>query len=220
MAPGIRTGSSSDDESNDGGEYCTCRGPDDHRMMVYCDGGCNDWYHCSCVGIEEADAKELLDRFICPKCKTDTLFTTWKRFCRYGNVGKFTKDPNLCRKAARVSDDPPSKYCSDAHKDMFWVWVRDHLARKDDEPAVPGGRLSVGEVGWILKQCKTIEEIQALGKKPKLPINEGADPSKSQSSSPCPTHMTDHIRQSSRTRLSQGRRCRPALQDHGPTRRD
>ena len=173
-----RTGPSSDDESNDGGEYCICRGPDDHRMMVYCDGGCNDWYHCSCVKINEADAKELLDRFICPKCKTDKLTTTWKRYCRYGNVGKWMKDPNACRKAARVSDLPPSMYCTDAHRDEFWKWVRKNLARQDNEPAVPGGRLSAGEVGWILKQVKNVDELHALGKKPKLPVKEGADPSK------------------------------------------
>jgi COMPASS component SPP1 len=84
-----------------------------------------------------------------------------------------------CRKAARVSDNPPSKYCSDEHRDAFWVFVRYHLCRQDDEPS-RGGRLNVGEVGWILSQCKSVEEIHALGQKPKLPVKDGADSSRCQ----------------------------------------
>ena len=193
-----RTGPSSEDESNDGGEYCICRGPDDHRMMVYCDGGCNDWYHCSCVKINEADAKELLDRFICPKCKTDKLTTTWKRYCRYGNVGKWTKDQNTCRNAARVSDVPPSMYCSDEHRDQFWIWIRENLARKEHELAVPGGRLSASEVGWMLKQVKNVEALHSLGKKPKLPVKDGADPGKLDISTLVHCEKANYVRTSSR----------------------
>lgn len=161
----------SDSESNDGGEYCICRGPDDHRMMVYCDGGCEDWYHCSCVGIDEDDAKELLDRFICPKChKEGELFTTWKRMCRCNNV------PTIqCRKAARVAMDPPSKYCSDECAYLFWKFVSS-MVRKDDAPSI-GGALNFKEVGQLLKEAPTAEEFHKLGQKPRLPVKEGADPS-------------------------------------------
>ena len=164
----LKNAVSSDDESNDGGEYCICRGPDDHRMMVCCEGGCEDWYHCSCVGIDEDDAKELLDRFICPKCKTEALFTTWKRMCRYFNVAN-------CRKAARVTDDPPSKYCSDEHRTLFWLHFKS-LLRQDDEPSM-GGALNIYEAGSILKQSKTADRLHDMGKKPKLPLKEGADSS-------------------------------------------
>jgi COMPASS component SPP1 len=161
----------SDSESNDGGEYCICRGPDDHRMMVYCDGGCEDWYHCSCVGIDEDDAKELLDRFICPKChKEGVLFTTWKRMCRCNNV------PTIkCRKAARVAMEPPSKYCSDECAHLFWTYVASRV-RKDDAPSI-GGALNYKEVGQLLAEAPTAEEFHKLGQKPRLPVREGADPS-------------------------------------------
>lgn len=144
--------------------------------MVYCEGGCEDWYHCSCLKIDETDAKELLDRFICPKCETDTLFTTWKRMCRFLNVGLYLGHPYPCRKAARVSAVPPSKYCSDIHRGAFWEFVRDSLTRQDEEPS-RGGRLSAGEVGWLLNQDLSVPQFHALGSKPRL-LPPSVDPSK------------------------------------------
>jgi COMPASS component SPP1 len=129
-------------------------------MMVYCEGGCDDWYHCSCVGIDEEDAKELLDRFICPKCKVPgKAFTTYKPMCRYYNVGVALKE-TPCRKAARVTSDPPSKYCSDEHRTAFFEYVHT-LARQDNEPS-KGGTLNVGEVAAILKQVKNMDEFRTL----------------------------------------------------------
>ncbi|TVY38786.1 Set1 complex component [Lachnellula subtilissima] len=168
---------SSDSESNDGGEYCVCRGPDDHRMMVNCEGGCNEWYHCSCIGMDVEDAKELLDRYICPKCKSAELFTTWKRMCRYNNVGEHLNLRDPCRRAARVTEDPPSKYCSDEHRLAFMEFIRDHMARQDNAPSM-GGKLNVQEVAEILTHVKSNAELQSLGKKPRLPIPEGADPTR------------------------------------------
>lgn len=170
QAPRPTNAVASDSESNDGGEYCICRGPDDHRMMVFCDGGCEDWYHCSCVGIDENDAKELLDRFICPKCKTEGLSTTWKRMCRCYNV------PTMgCRKAARVTSEPPSKYCSDEHAKAFWEFVASKV-RKDDAPST-GGALNFDEVGKLLAACENADDFHKLGQKPRLPRKEDADPS-------------------------------------------
>lgn len=176
LAPTGRTGPSSEDDSNDGGEYCICRGPDDHRMMVNCEGGCNEWYHCSCLNMNEVDAKELLDRYICDNCMTAEKFTTWKRMCRYYCVGIWTDDPNPCRKAARVGDDLPSKYCSVEHKNAFFKYFANDHVRHDDEPS-RGGRLNAGEVGWLLSQVMTADELHHLGEKPKLPVKEGGDPS-------------------------------------------
>jgi COMPASS component SPP1 len=140
-------------------------------MMVYCEGGCKDWYHCSCVNIDENDAHELLDRFICPKCsQKDVLFTTWKRMCRVNNV------PTIkCRKAARVAMDPPSKYCSDECAHKFWEFVASKV-RKDDAPSI-GGALNFKEVGQLLAEAPTAAEFHKLGQKPRLPVKEGADPS-------------------------------------------
>ncbi|CAG8954265.1 hypothetical protein HYFRA_00005885 [Hymenoscyphus fraxineus] len=174
QTPVPKTNNASDSDSNDGGEYCVCRGPDDHRMMVNCEGGCDEWYHCSCINMVVEDAKELLDRYICPRCQTDELFTTWKRMCRYNNVGEWMDWDHPCRKAARVTEDPPSKYCSDEHRDEFWRFVRDNLARTDQAPSM-GGRLNVQEVADILDHCKDNSQLQNLGKKPRLPIPEGYD---------------------------------------------
>jgi hypothetical protein len=41
-------GESEDDNAN----YCICRKPDDHNLMIGCDGPCGDWYHTKCVNME------------------------------------------------------------------------------------------------------------------------------------------------------------------------
>ncbi|KIX02031.1 uncharacterized protein Z518_07970 [Rhinocladiella mackenziei CBS 650.93] len=97
--------------SNDDGEvFCICRKGDNHTWMIACDGGCDEWFHGNCVNIRERDG-ELIDKYICPNCTKPGLQTTWKRMCR-------RKD---CRKPARVTQDPPSKYCSDVCGRMFFV---------------------------------------------------------------------------------------------------
>ncbi|KAL6244954.1 COMPASS (complex proteins associated with Set1p) component [Rhinocladiella similis] len=97
--------------SNDDGEiFCICRKGDNHTWMIACDGGCEEWFHGNCVNIRERDG-DLIDKYICPRCAKPGLQTTWKRMCR-------RKD---CRKPARVMQDPPSKYCSDACGRMFFV---------------------------------------------------------------------------------------------------
>ncbi|KAM9258083.1 histone lysine demethylase PHF8-like, partial [Morus bassanus] len=48
--------------------YCLCRLPYDvTRFMIECDG-CQDWFHGSCVGVEEEAAAEI-DLYHCPKCE-------------------------------------------------------------------------------------------------------------------------------------------------------
>lgn len=47
--------------------YCLCRLPYDvTRFMIECDG-CQDWFHGSCVGVEEEAAAEI-DLYHCPQC--------------------------------------------------------------------------------------------------------------------------------------------------------
>ncbi|XP_065509370.1 LOW QUALITY PROTEIN: histone lysine demethylase PHF8 [Caloenas nicobarica] len=47
--------------------YCLCRLPYDvTRFMIECDG-CQDWFHGSCVGVEEEAAADI-DLFHCPTC--------------------------------------------------------------------------------------------------------------------------------------------------------
>lgn len=135
-------------------------------MMVYCEGGCEDWYHCSCVGIDEEDAKELLDRFICPKCTIpDQAYTTFKPMCRYHNVGVFLGKP-ACRKAAQATKDPPSKYCSLEHGLAWARFILKALHPDSDLPAIPGGNLTPANLRAILGESLT--KFQALGEKPRV----------------------------------------------------
>lgn len=47
-----------------GDVFCVCRKPDNHRWMIACDGGCNDWYHGDCVKVSEQEGR-LIDKYIC-----------------------------------------------------------------------------------------------------------------------------------------------------------
>ena len=158
------------DESRDGKLYCVCRRPDDHRLMIEC-VGCKDWYHPPCMDILESDVRSgLVDTFVCPDCRTPERFTTYRRMCRYYNINQ------SCRIPARVGDDPPSKYCSDEHRLAFFRALQT-MMRKDDKPSM-GGALSAQEFGALLKAAPTAAQFHALGQKPRLPVKEGADPSK------------------------------------------
>lgn len=150
--------------------YCICRRPDDHRLMIEC-VHCKDWYHPTCMDIAESDVRSgLVDTFVCTKCKTEERFTTFRRICRNYNIDQ------SCRMPARVSDDPPSKYCSDEHRDAFWKYVHS-LVRNDDEPS-KGGALNRSEVAALLEAAPTAAQFHALGSKPRVPVPEGADPSR------------------------------------------
>lgn len=65
-----RSSSPIDPEEDDGEEdedaalFCVCRKPDDHTVMIACDGPCQDWFHGRCVGIDEKDGN-LIDKYIC-----------------------------------------------------------------------------------------------------------------------------------------------------------
>jgi COMPASS component SPP1 len=148
-------------------------------MMVNCEGGCHEWYHCECINMDVDDARELLDKYICDRCRDEETTTIWRRMCRYNNVGVYLgkRLEDCCRRAARVTDDPPSKYCSDEHRVAFLEFIRDHKARQSDLPST-GGQLNVLEVCDILEHVKDNAELQTLGSKPRLPIPEGHDPGK------------------------------------------
>ena len=113
--------------------FCICRGPDDHTWMIACDGGCDDWFHGRCVGMDEKDGK-LIEKYICPNCTSlgDRGQTLWKPMCRL----------DTCRKPARVDAKNPSKYCSDEHGQEF---MRARACKGEipsspkKPPPVPGG---------------------------------------------------------------------------------
>ena len=51
-------------DDDDGEVYCICRKPDDHTIMIGCDGPCEDWYHMRCVEMDTAKSK-LIHKWYC-----------------------------------------------------------------------------------------------------------------------------------------------------------
>ena len=43
--------------------YCVCRKPN-KGFMIWCDGGCEEWYHGSCVGITPGEARKI-EQYFC-----------------------------------------------------------------------------------------------------------------------------------------------------------
>lgn len=64
--------SSSHSSSSGAGEeiYCFCRRPYDPTVDVFmiCCDACDEWYHGSCVNINQREAKKI-GRYVCPRCK-------------------------------------------------------------------------------------------------------------------------------------------------------
>jgi len=54
--------------------YCVCRGRDYGTPMIFC-GACREWYHFSCLGVEEEDAEDI-EVYICGPCSLDTGLRT------------------------------------------------------------------------------------------------------------------------------------------------
>jgi COMPASS component SPP1 len=165
----------SDDESmvdTDSDEvYCICRKPDDHKYMIGCDGGCDNWFHGKCVNISEEDGK-LIDKYICPNCEKKGIgITTWKPMCRREG----------CRKAARLANGITSKYCSDECGVLF---MQQHLSQSNKEaqnttqeklksakrkatddmmPSQRGGPMAPGVLKALLISINTATDFRALG---------------------------------------------------------
>lgn len=53
-----------DEEEEDDGVFCVCRGPDDHTWMIACDGPCEDWFHGRCINMTEKQG-ELIEKYYC-----------------------------------------------------------------------------------------------------------------------------------------------------------
>lgn len=164
------------DSSDDNALYCICRKPDNHRWMIGCDGGCDDWFHGSCVNMAQAD-EDLVDRFICPLCEEKGRGqTTWKPMCRR----------NGCRKPARVNHGKQSKYCSDECGTLFMSEQIQRTAGakapkkkntkkkpgkagddipsdEDSEPTPLGGVLRAKDLKALVDSSKDVHDFKSLG---------------------------------------------------------
>ncbi|KAJ4160657.1 hypothetical protein NW754_003776 [Fusarium falciforme] len=96
-------------EESDNGPYCLCRGPDDHRWMIFCEH-CEDWFHGECINMSKDIGESLIEKFICPNCTTDDLMTLYKKTCALSG----------CRRAARVAQEEQSVFCSNEHAQTWW----------------------------------------------------------------------------------------------------
>lgn len=61
-----------DDATDDGELFCICRKPDDHTLMIACDGPCDGWFHGRCVDMPSEKTK-LISKWYCelPKAAMD-----------------------------------------------------------------------------------------------------------------------------------------------------
>lgn len=53
-----------DDATDDGELFCICRKPDDHTLMIACDGPCDGWFHGRCVDMP-AEKTKLISKWYC-----------------------------------------------------------------------------------------------------------------------------------------------------------
>ncbi|KAL8787910.1 MAG: hypothetical protein Q9213_001937 [Squamulea squamosa] len=131
-----------DEDEDEDGVFCICRGPDNHTWMIACDGPCEDWFHGKCINMTEKEG-ELIEKYYCPNCfeagKGETL---WKRMCRLED----------CRKPARVNGTKKSKYCSDAHGCEF---MKREAFRKEEDAKKTKGASSDTTSTIVTKGRKT-----------------------------------------------------------------
>ncbi|KAK7418632.1 hypothetical protein QQX98_003821 [Neonectria punicea] len=104
-----QSGSSEDEAEEDNGPYCLCRGPDDHRWMIFCEN-CEDWFHGECIHLNKDIGESLIEKFICPNCTSGNLTTIYKKTCALSG----------CRKAARLTQVNQSVFCSVEHAQTWW----------------------------------------------------------------------------------------------------
>lgn len=138
------------DSSEDHNLYCICKKPDNHKWMIGCDGGCDDWFHGDCVNMKQSD-EELVDKFICPLCEENGRgHTTWKPMCRR----------EACRKPARLTKDRESKYCSDTCGTLF---MTEQLQRTAGARGANGKSKKPKKKGGKTEDVEEEEEPTPLG---------------------------------------------------------
>ncbi|KAF2395542.1 PHD-domain-containing protein [Trichodelitschia bisporula] len=140
----------SDDDPDQAGPYCICRGPDDYTPMIECDA-CKDWFHAKCVQLTESEMK-LADKYFCPNCEAAGHGATmWKPMCR-------NKD---CNEPAATG----SKYCAPA---CGMQMMADMLKRGGPVGATAdpqGGPLCAEHLKALLHVAPDLKSFHALGSK-------------------------------------------------------
>ena len=196
-SPSVINGNEEEDEEDDDMDdtevYCICRKPDDHSVMIACDGPCSDWFHTRCVQMSP-EKVELIFKWYCecpipesnmgalmnkgPICAEKGHETLWKRMCRLEG----------CNKPARIDEEGRSKYCSHEHGLEFFrrrvygngseAAATDNGMRKrakgvngekvpdDDYQGSKGGLLRPEELKALIERVKDLGSFHKLGDAP------------------------------------------------------
>jgi COMPASS component SPP1 len=120
--------------------------------MINCEV-CNDWFHGTCVSLEESD-EPLIDTYICPICTAKGKGkTSWIRKCRLDGCKKpaiqAAKGSHGNGKGARGS-----KYCSDEHAIQFFKTKLNDLDKES---------LTKQQLKAILTVIGSVDEFKVLG---------------------------------------------------------
>ncbi|KAF7549076.1 hypothetical protein G7Z17_g6639 [Cylindrodendrum hubeiense] len=155
-------GSSDDDNEEDNGPYCLCRGPDDHRWMIFCEN-CEDWFHGECINLNKEIGESLIEKFICPNCTNENLTTLYKKTCALSG----------CRRAARMTQVNQSVFCSSEHAQTWWermvaklpktkgkAGFNDQLVQEDFMALLDSGLSGLDEEGmWKLVKAPFSDDV-------------------------------------------------------------
>ncbi|TPX13940.1 uncharacterized protein E0L32_005640 [Thyridium curvatum] len=159
------------DEESDHGPYCICRGPDDHRWMISCDG-CEDWFHGECVKISKEVGENLIQSYICPNCTDGKDYVTrYKKTCSLKGCLKPARIYGLNAAAVRGdssggnnNNNNSSLFCSREHRDQWWdrqVASLPKLSKRDNEY-----RLTQEEFTGLLASSSRSDVSWKLGDEP------------------------------------------------------
>ncbi|KAL8818518.1 MAG: hypothetical protein Q9223_002860 [Gallowayella weberi] len=159
-----------DEDEDEDGVFCICRGPDNHTWMIACDGPCEDWFHGRCINMTEKEG-DLIEKYYCPNCseagKGETL---WKRMCRLEG----------CIQPARVNGEKKSKYCCDEHGCEFMK--REALKEEELGKNIKSGSNNDTTGGTIIKKGRQTNNSFAGS----VLVNEIDNPIQASHSSPHP----------------------------------
>lgn len=78
-----------DDDIDDNELYCICRKPDDHSVMIGCDGPCEDWFHTRCV-----------------EMNPERMALVFKWYCKFSLVDLHVRNARLLADIQQVRNAP------------------------------------------------------------------------------------------------------------------
>ncbi|KAF6327857.1 PHD finger protein 2 [Rhinolophus ferrumequinum] len=112
--------------------YCVCRLPYDvTRFMIECDA-CKDWFHGSCVGVEEEEAPDI-DIYHCPNCeKTHGKSTLKKKRTWHKHGPGQTPDVKAAKNSVDLDDYEEQDHLDACFKDSDYVYPS--LESDEDSP--------------------------------------------------------------------------------------